>query len=259
MYVVKILRTCVSHIFFSGLLSRAAKVLIPNPLLSLSKQMNSWSFVDKSQFLPEAAFSISGESLQFQKLMEFKGETLSRKLCSTSNWADVRPTKCFIRVESFTMFSYDRLLTTLGAWGLEMATSFLKIIVSTFAESVYLQNTVCELWSTTIFPVAGFLYSLGTTWLWRLSVSSALVELLVKVASIKDWSASSIGLKSFDSSPQSFSTGETFFVTGSDRDFGAFLLGARAWLSCAGVRFAFRGSGCSSVGPFSPGQWRAHM
>ena len=100
MYVVKILRTCVSHIFFSGVLSRAAKVLIPNPLLSLSKQMNSWSFVDKSQFLPEAAFSISGESLQFQKLMEFKGETLSRKLCSTSNWADVRQTKFFIRVES---------------------------------------------------------------------------------------------------------------------------------------------------------------
>lgn len=46
--------------------------------------------------------------------MEFKGEILLRKLCSILNWVDVRLMKCFIRVEFFIMFLYDRLFMILG-------------------------------------------------------------------------------------------------------------------------------------------------
>lgn len=70
--------------------------------------------------------------------MEFKGEILLRKLCSILNWVDVRLMKCFIRVEFFIMFLYDRLFMILGVWGLEMVILFFKIIVFIFVESVYL-------------------------------------------------------------------------------------------------------------------------
>ena len=47
-------------------------------------------------------------------------------------------------------------------------------------------------------------------------------------------------------------------VTGFALDAGAFLF-TNAGLACAGEKFALSGSGNSSVGPFSPGQSRAHM
>ena len=68
------------------------------------------------------------------------------------------------------------------------------------------------------------------------------------------------GLKSLISSPESCpSTILSLFmgVTGFALD--AALLFTNARLACAGEKFALSGSGKSSVGPFSPGQSRAHM
>ena len=102
-------------------------------------------------------------SIDEGKWFAVKGETSSWKLWRISNCEDVRPTKCFVRVESFIMFSYGMLLTILGAWGFERVTSLPNIIVSTLEESVYLQNTICEPWSTTKFPVTEFLYTWRTS------------------------------------------------------------------------------------------------
>ena len=49
------------------------------------------------------------------------------------------------------------------------------------------------------------------------------------------------------------------FLTRPDLMVGAFLFGADAILTCSGVKFAFSGSGNSSVGPFSPGQCNAQI
>ena len=129
----------------SGELKNTDNVLIVNPVFNLRRQINSFSLVDHLEIHPALVVLTLVMSdpgpLQRQYAMLFKGQTSFKKLCKAS----VRPTKCFIRLESSTITSYDRLLTTLvtSLEFIAIATSFLNIIVFTLLASLCFETSVC--------------------------------------------------------------------------------------------------------------------
>ena len=234
MKIVKILRTTVCSIFLSEDDRSAARVFKVNPRLNRTRQINSFSRGVNCDSRPLIDFVALTDSPKFQWLIFSIGQTSFKKLHKTSNWEGVRPTKCFIKPGSSRITTKDKLLTIFDFWSFTVEASFFEIIFSTFADKIYFVNTVCVPSSNTIFPVTG------------LSQTGRVVALSSNLLFR--------GLKSLSSSHRSCSL--TIFslfagINGSSLDKGAFLFNDTR-LACAGLKFAFSG-------PFSPGQWRAHM